>query len=642
MKSIYSHQWLQTFFDEQLPSPEEIAEKLEKHSCEVEEVRTVNNGDTAYEMDILPNRSADCLAHYGIAKEIAAIFSLSMKKKYFQEQFSYGSTAEYIHTEKCDRYTILKIENIVLTETPSEIQKHLESIGQQRINPIVDLSNYILFDIGQPIHTFDAKKTSGRFGVRQAKKGETIALLGNEKVVLQESDIVITDASDNHGIALAGIKGGEETKVDESTKDIYIEIASFDSVSIRRTMRRTGCISDAALRFSQGLPPVMIGYAAQRVTEVFGTYGSITDSFDNRRVPLPKQRKTNVSVIGVNTLLGTAYTQKKVADTLDQLGFSYKHSESQKRFNVTVPIERPDIQDENDMIEEVGRILGYDAVPSTTPTNSRMHVLWMQLRNHLLPKRDEAHTKRFLILRTLQKIGFSEVITSSFCICCTQNCPDICCASNLCVAYPVVKGKGCLRSSLRPGIEKALEQNAYNGELLGLDTVQVAEIGSVFFESGEKVHLALGVRETLGRKKADIPAIEKAIRQMISMPGGFKDGIWETSLEEVETHTPDITTKPITTIQYAPPSKYPFILRDVAVFVPNGVSAAKTETLLQKNGGDYLQKINLFDSFEKNGRQSYAFRLVFQSGSETLDDETVNRQMDTLYKALKQNGYEVR
>ena len=630
MKSIYSHQWLQTFFDEQLPAPEEVAEKLLKHSFEVEEVRATGSGDTVYELDILPDRSVDCLAHYGIAKEIAAICALPLKKRYFQEQFSCNSTAEYIHTEKCDRYMVLKVENITLTETPAEIRKHLEAVGQRCINPIVDMSNYILFDIGQPIHAFDTQKTSGQFGVRQARKEETVVLLGGEEVVLQESDVVITDAVSDRSIALAGVKGGEETKVDEDTKEVYIEIASFDSVSIRRTMRRTGYISDAALRFSQGLPPVVIGYAAQRVAEVFGKYGSIIDSFDHQRVALPKQQETSMAVAEVNTLLGTTYTQKEITGTLDRLGFSHKYLDPQKRFTITVPVERPDIQDESDVIEEIGRILGYDTVPSTAPTSDGLRSVWMHIRD-ILSKNEGVYRKRFLVLRALQKIGFSEVMTSSFCA-----------KDTVCVAYPVAKDKGCLRSSLRPGIEKALEQNAYNGELLGLDTVQIAEVGSVFTEKGEKVHLALGVRETLGRKKANISAIENKVRQVVSMPGTFENGVWEAALEEVQVHEHDTTIPSIGMVQYIPPSKYPCILRDVAVFVPNGVSAEKTETLLQESGGDYLQKINLFDSFEKNGRQSYAFRLIFQSDDKTLDDEAVNKQMDTVYKALKQDGYVVR
>ena len=808
MKGIYSHRWLQTFFDKPLPSPEEVSEGLLKHAFEIEDVRTSADGDTVYELDILSNRSTDCLAHYGIAKELSAIFSLPLKRRYFQEKFSFSNTAEYIQTEQCDRYTILKVENITLQETPKEIQQHLEAVGQRCIHPIVDLSNYILFDIGQPIHAFDARKVSGQFGVRQARADERLVLLGDEEMVLREDDIVITDADTDRAIALAGIKGGEETKVDETTKDIYLEIATFDNKSIRQTVRRTGYGSDASARFSQGFPPEMIDYTAHKVAEVFEQYSSITDSYDHQRVPLKKQWHTGVSISEVNNLLGTSYTQKDIANTFDRLGFSYEYINprerfleiakkqvgkpytwgasvskdapdkfdcssficwcaaqagksiprmainqyfysdimvmwhkyklrknlpqpgdllfatpttdtktqsnsiyedgfpivpgkksdidtdhpfinkevgrvgiltdqsdiyrfifsgdqmgsitnisavgkpnemvtiapigdqnvvgfgriwsDEKRFAVTIPIERPDIRDENDLIEEIGRMQGYDTVPSIAPTNN----LWAKMRHWVSSGsngNNEMFAKRLAVLQALQKIGFSEVMTSSFCN-----------KGAVCVAYPVAKDKGCLRTSLRPGIEEALKQNAYNGELLGLDSIRITEIGSVFAKNGEIVHLALGMQETLGRKKSDTADTEKEIQRVLGISGGFENGVWEVPLDEVRMHGHGGTVSSIKGKQYTPPSKYPFVLRDVAMFVPSGTETATVEKILQEHGGTYLRQINLFDAFKKDGKQSYAFRLVFQSDTETLDDTTVNTQMDTIYQTLKQNNYEVR
>ena len=595
-------------------------------------MQSSTNSDTVYELDILPNRSADCLAHYGIAKEIATIFSLPLKRRYFQEKFLFSDSAEYIQTEKCDRYTILKITDIALKKTPDDIQRHLEAVGQRCINPIVDLSNYILFDIGQPIHAFDAQKVSGQFGVRQARVDERLLLLGDEEVVLQEGDIVITDATEDKPIALAGVKGGEETKVDDSTKDIFIEIATFDSQSIRRTARRTGHTSDASLRFSQGFPAELIDYTAQRVTDLFGEYGTITESHDCQRVPLKQQQNTNVSVVGVNNLLGTACTQKDITNMLDRLAVSYEHNDTQEYITITIPVERPDIQDENDIIEEVGRLLGYDIVPSANPKSDKPFILWSRIRNLFSLKDDEMFMKRFAVLHALQQIGFSEVMTSSFCA-----------KDEVCVAYPVAKDKGCLRSSLRPGIKEVLEQNAYNGELLGLGAVQIAEIGSVFTKNSEEVHLALGVQETLGRKKVDHAAIEKKVRHIIDISGGFEDGVWEVPLKEVQIRAHSrYNTPSISAVRYTPPSKYPFILRDVAVFVPNGTDATKTEALLRESAGDHLRQINLFDAFRKDDKQSYAFRLVFQSDTKTLDDETINKQTDAIYEALRRDGYEVR
>ena len=164
----------------------------------------------------------------------------------------------------------------------------------------------------------------------------------------------------------------------------------------------------------------------------------------------------------------------------------------------------------------------------------------------------------------------------------------------------------------------------------------------MFTKSGEKAYLALGVRETLGRKKIDTADIEKEVQRVLTISGGFENGVWEVPLEEVRVHTSKNNTTSIKGKHYTPPSKYPFVLRDVAVFVPEGSDESKTEKLLWDNGGEYLRQINIFDSFKKDGKQSYAFRMVFQSDTKTLDDTTVNEQMDVAYKALQQGGYEVR
>ena len=636
MKGVYSHAWLQTFFEDTLPDSDAVCAGLLQHSFEVDAVRSVTGGDTVYELDILTNRSADCLAHYGVAKEISAIFSLPLKQRYFTDQFSFARSSVFIHTDACDRYAVLKIDGISLAETPETVRRHLEAIGQRCITPIVDLSNFILFDIGQPIHAFDARKVSGQFGVRQARADERLVLLGGDAVVLREDDVVITDASHDRAIALAGVKGGEETKVDADTKDIYVEIASFDGVSVRRTMRRTGYISDAAMRFSQGFPSELVSYTAHRVADVFGSYGSVTDSFDHWQVPSEGQRAVQISVSALNALLGTAYTRDAVAGVFDRLGFSHTSEDSPDRFTVTVPIERFDLRDAPDVTEEVGRILGYDAVPSVAPVAvrpSRSRLFFDRVRARLFSADTaELFKKRLAVLHALKQIGFSEIMTSSFCL-----------KGAVCVAYPVAKDKGCLRTSLQQGVLDALEQNAYNGELLGLDSIQIVEIGSVFTHAGERIHMALGVREVLGRGKVDYAAVAEMVRHVLVIPGMFTDGVWEVPLEQVRVRGgAGISSSAVGSVQYVSPSKYPFVLRDVAVFVPDGVAASAVSAVLQDQGGTYLRQVNLFDSFEKDGKRSYAFRLVFQSDTETLDDTVVNTRMDILYTALKAGGFEVR
>ncbi len=764
MKRIYSHAWLQSFFDIPLPPPEDIREGLMRHSFEVESAAE-QNGDTVYELDILPNRSADCLAHYGIAKEIAAIFSLAMNRRYFDTPFSFAEKKEYIYTDRCDRYTVLNVSDINLRETPAEIQKRLEALGQRSISPLVDLSNYLLFDIGQPTHVFDAAKTTGMFGVRQAKEGETLTLLGGDTITLTPEDTVIVD--NDRAVGLAGIKGGEDAGVDADTKDIYVEVATFQGAAVRATMRRLNLTSDAGLRFSQNLPAELIDYTMHRVAEVFGQYGTVTGSYDCRRVPLGRQRKTGMSVAGVNQYLGSSYTEKDIRNVLERLQLPFEYGDprayfldvlqlqigkpyawgasvtkdapdmfdcsslicfaaaqagtslprmsvnqylstnpvidpkpgdlvfmvsadpklplhtkqvyeagypvspgtlerginhagvlldadtvieaegdtgeravvrrpfqrsrmvyaseiwsgGERRFIITVPVERPDIQHEADVIEEIGRMSGYDAVPAADPAGD-------------VPARTVTKTfaKRLALIRELGELGFSEVITYSF-----RDRGDIC------VAHPVAKDKGCLRPNLRQGIEEALVRNAHNGELLGLRDIRIMEIGSVFTEDGEKVHLALGVTETVGRPKVNMKEIEEAVRSRIDLPGSFDGSVLEVVLDDIDLTADTYMLPPaIGDVQYRIPSPYPFALRDVAMFVPPGVSAEDAERLLHDHGGSYLYRTNLFDTFVKDGRTSYAFRLVFQSDSQTLDDGIVNEQTERLYRVLQEKGFEVR
>ena len=776
MKGIYSHRWLQSFFDERIPESDAIAAGLMKHSFEVEGVEKKGD-DTVYEMDILPDRSSDCLAHYGIAKEIGAIFSIPLARQYFQEQHTFSDTTDdYINTEKCDRYTILTtdkidIEKIRTSAAYADIVNRLESIGQRSIHPIVDISNYILFHIGQPIHAFDVDAVSGKFSVRQAQEGEKIALLGGKEMSLHEEDIVITDASDNTPIALAGVKGGATSGVSESTKQVHFELATFDSGSIRRTIRRTGYTSDAAQRFSQGYPPEMIDYTAQTTAEILSSLGvSLAATHDCRRVRLPRKRKTGVSVSEVNALLGTTYTKEQVEQTLTRLNFPHEYidpierflatakeqvgvpykwgssvsrdapdsfdcssfvsycaaqagyslprisinqylsttpvtvsqpgdllftvssdpnmkvrterifesgcpttpgktekginhisimldeercieaegdggankvcinplkekevihttriwNDSEKRFVVSVPVERTDIQNGTDLIEEIGRMIGYDSVPVAPPSKAQPAEIHQQ------------YAKRLQVLHLLTDIGFSEISTYSF-----QESGDVC------VAYPVAKDKGCLRNNLHNGISDALKQNAYNGEALGLGVIRVVEIGTVFGGGEEKVVMALGARATLGRPKIDLGKIEQEVKEHLSLPGGFDaEGVWEVPFDEVSCTTTPHDAYPFLSsiggVVYSPPSKYPFMLRDVAFFVPEKVSLSDAVDCVQASGGEHLKNINLFDSFVKDGKQSYALRLVFQSDEQTLDDESVNKDMEHIYEALRKKGCEVR
>ena len=759
MKGIYRHEWLQSFFSDPLPSSDAVAEGLMRHSFEVEEVR--GSGDEAvYVLDILPDRANDCLAHYGIAKELSAIFSLPLAERYFSEPFVFSRSADCIHTDTCDRYAMLRFSGLSVPDSLAlTMRSRLEGIGQRSVSPLVDLSNYILFDIGQPVHVFDARKVSGSFGVRRAREGETFVLLSGETVSLTPEDTVIADG--DRAIALAGVKGGLDTGVDGDTADVFVEIGSFSSAAVRRSMRRLGLSSAAAQRFSQGLSPESVTYTAQRAATLFSSCGDLTDSFDCRRVTLSRIRKTGVSVSEVNALLGTSYPEQVIADAFDRLGFAYEivtprerfvsaageqvgkpyrwgasvardapdsfdcsslvswcaaqaglsvprisinqclSSESvsdpvsgdlvfsvsgdaeartesvfeagcpvspgsveggishvgivdgdevieasggdvgrvqrvplssfgtvragrifsdERRFVVSVPVERSDLRDGTDLIEEVARIVGYDAVPvSELPLSAPAGV-------------NSAYAKRLAVISALRDLGFSEVLSHSF-----RSKGDVC------VSYPVAKDKGCLRTDLRTAMVHALEKNTHNGELLGLDAVRLVEIGSVFTSKGEEVRMALGISPLPGRPSVSVAASEEEIRSVLSLPGSFENGVWEVPFSSVTIPVSGYQfLPPVGEVRYAAPSRYPFVLRDIALFVPDGTDSASVSSLISGSGGPFLRRVNLFDSFEKDGRLSYAFRLVFQSDTGTLTDGEVLRYMGAIESAVGESGCEVR
>ncbi|MDE0243103.1 MAG: phenylalanine--tRNA ligase beta subunit-related protein [Candidatus Kaiserbacteria bacterium] len=765
MKGVFSHAWLQSYFDTPLPEPQTIADLLNRHAFEVDAVSTAEDGTAVYELDILPNRSVDCLAHQGIAYELGAILSqqLSRKRDAVPIQFTHPSE-NCIRTERCDRYATLTVKNLSLKETPSQIAERLRCIGQRGINPITDLANYFLFDIGHPVHAFDAKKVSGSFAVRQAHDQEPFTPLNGEAVTLSPEDIVITDAANDTVIALAGVIGSEATKVDETTTDIYLEMAVFDGLSIRRTTRRIGRTTDASQRFSQNLPPEIIDESAQHAIAFFSQYGTVTDSADSQRIPVGKQRVTGVSVREVNSILGTSYTQEDIAGVFDRLHFSYQYEnpkevflkkireqigkpyvygssvtrdapdqfdcsslvcwaaaqagksiprvsinqclfaapveqpepgdiiftkandpdasvrtesvqeagfpivhgsvaegishcviitdhkttveaegsggansvvekpldlsrsvrvgrlfDDEKRFIVSVPVTRPDLRDERDLIEEISRIMGYDTVSDREPEQ--------QPPGSVSP----TYAQHVAVVQKLQTLGFSEIMTSSFCK-----------KSPLCVVRPVAKDKGCLRTALRPGTEQALEQAAYYGDLLGLDTVRVMEVGTVFSEDGMSMHIALGVCPTLGRKAVDMKQVEQEVRDVVPIPGGFDGSVWEVPLADIPLSGTDTPFTASDTIRYKTPSKYPFVLRDLAVFVPDNTDTAAAEECIREYAGEYLRQVSLFDEFTKDGKTSYAFRLVFQSDTETLDDKQVTASMEHLTRALEDRGFIVR
>lgn len=324
-----SYQWLQEYFDDPLPKPEDLADMLTMHAFEVEDVEAVGD-DWVLDVDVLPNRAHDCLGHRGIAREIGVLAGLALKKPeraLLETHHPNGISVDIEDAHACRRYIGKVVGNLVVGPSPDWLKKRLETLGQRSINNVVDVTNYIMLDTGQPMHAFDLDKLdSEHIFVRNAKAGERITTLDGKEVELDESMLVIADAKDP--LAIAGVKGGKKAEVDESTKRIVLEAANFDPVRVRKTARTTNILTDSSKRFENELTPDIAEEAIEEAAFLIhdmnpDAHIELGESVD----AYPKQKaayKVGVTTEQINKRLGTDLKDGDVEEILQKLGFSYE------------------------------------------------------------------------------------------------------------------------------------------------------------------------------------------------------------------------------------------------------------------------------------------------------------------------------
>ena len=384
-----SYNWISEYIKNKLPKPEKLADLLTMHSFEVQNIEKRDN-NYVFNIDILPNRAHDCLSHIGVAKECSALLNnkLQIPKSKLKEDRKL-KTDDFINVEvkdknACPRYTARVITDIKVGPSPKWIQERLKTIGQKPINNIVDATNYVMFEMGQPIHAFDLDKISSvksqipspksqtnpksqipnpkTIFIRRAKKGESITTLDNEICKLDEDILIIADAKSP--LALAGVKGGKKAEITSQTKTIVLESANFDIQAVRATQRKTGIKTESSLRFEHELDPNLTNKAIDRVVGIIQEISGgkilkgMIDIYPKKVFPL----KIRLDFKKIETILGIKISKQKVIRYLKALGFDVDSS-----LKVTVPTIRRDIQIEEDLIEEIGRLIGYDKIPATAP-----------------------------------------------------------------------------------------------------------------------------------------------------------------------------------------------------------------------------------------------------------------------------------
>jgi len=633
---LVSYNWLQTFFAEPLPNAEELAEALNTHSMEVDEVKVLA-GDTMLDVKVLPDKSAWLMSHRGVAREIATVLGRTLETDPLAlEAVLEPRTTKVKVTTKtsvCDFYGAAFISGITVGESPAWLKECLDTIGQRSINNVVDITNYIMFGLGQPLHAFAADKLSGEeksIAVREAKDGEDFVSLTGEQYTLTTKDTVITDGHTDAVLALAGVKGGLSTGIDADTKEIILESAHFERVATRLSAQRHKLPTDAAKRYENGVPKdlaaIALKEAALLICEIAG--GELQGFAVTGDESKTARKDVSVSLTKVNSVLGVSLSLEEVVAVLAKFGYQYNITD--EIITVTPPWERDDLVIPEDLIEEIGRIHGLDHIQSVAP--ERIAVSEINQRYYYSE----------LIRNTLLDLGFSEVYTSSF-----RNKDEVK------IKNALASDKGYLRSSLMRNLDETRIKNAPQRDLLGLPAVKLFEIGTVFHKDDEEFVVGLAVQTSTAYKaKNDDQLLTEALEKLttlLSMPLAKleqKDGVAQFSLDEMMSKLPPVSAyesvveKP--KVSYRSFSSYPAMSRDIALWAGANDEPEVIAKILKDAAGSECVRITLVDKFAKEGRVSYAFRLVFQATDRTLTDVEVGEWMDRVYSEAKANSWETR
>ncbi len=678
-----SYNWLQTYFKEKLPAPEKLADLFTFHSFEVEGVDQKGE-DTIIDLKVLPDRAHYALSHRGIAREISFVTGdtiiaekITPPKIAGLENPSRVLELEVLD-DRCRRDTKLVIQNITNKPSPEWFKKTLENLGQRSISFIVDVTNYVMLDTGQPLHAFDLDKLTKKDGkvkivLKKARKNENISLLGGKTLVLDEDTLIFADAYNNDfPLDIAGIKGGTAAEVTASTKNIIVFAANFLPSYIRKTSTKVGIRTDASKRSENGIPPELTNDALAFVAQLIlneskeATVEGVVDHFEI------KPERTIVSVMHneITDRLGLDIPHDEIEKILTRLDCTF--TKTNDTLQITPPYYRQDMVIREDIVEEVGRIYGYEKIPSALPP---------KIAGDVPINKTFYYAEK--IKNILREVGVSEVYLYA-----------LTAKGHYEVAYPLASDKSSLRTNLTDGLAKSLDKNAENAPLLALDKIKIFEIGRVFPKEGEHTALTIGVKHTRKFKGQSVNEDIRTIREhllkelgsslttvcTIDDTGGLLilsgkvigqinavDGILELNLDKLIEKLPEPTTwdlpyEPLSAVKYRPLSVYPFITRDIAVFVPENVASADLSMLifeaarsssttsahaLSKSPEPILQTMYLFDQFSKTlpdgtVKKSYAFRLIFQSLERTLEDAEINPIMEKVYAAVKEKGFEVR
>ena len=620
--------------------------------------------DTLYELDIHKHRNNDCYYHIGFAYEISAI----LNRKVTLPDLSYKEDKDNINnhfkleveTSKCPYYLAKMVTNVEIKESPDFIKRRLLSVGMRPINNVVDISNYVMLEFGQPLHFFDKDSLGDKILVRDAKDNEVITTLDEKMRTLRSSDIIITDGK--KPVCIAGVMGGANTEVEPTTKNILIEAAIFDSVSIRYTASHLDLRSEASIRYGKGLSYEYTNMAINRACHLLEKYANATVlSGTVKHDEIDKTPKVvEFYPIDVDKMLGIKIDEDIMKHELERLDFPYTITDG--KFSVTIPSRRLDIESNvNDIAEEIGRLYGYQNIKGTLP---KIEVKRGDYVGDV--KYRKAISKR------LRSLGLNEVKTYTLVSPAMANSFDYEGKEKITLPNPMSIDKSVIRTSLIPSL-----LNTYNyNKARKVEDINIYEIAKTYDKSYNEeskiaflmkgnyltnpwkgsikvdFYLMKGIAESildyLGFKnrysfvKSNVldlhPGISADIlldRKRIGIMGRVHPKKCSDEVYVCELSLNALMTK-VKPLKYKEASRYPTIIKDVAFIVPKEMSSSEVETVIKKAGGRLLSDIKIFDVYEKldNDKKSIAYNLTFMDSNRTLTDEEVMSVFDNIIKKV--------
>lgn len=639
----------------------------------------LGGADVLLDIKVLPDRAHDCLSHVGMAREIAALEGreldfdfggLSLDFETLPEGFSVA-----IECEKSERYIGARIRSAKVGPSPHWLETRLRTLGIRPINAVVDATNYVMLELGQPLHAFDWDKIAGErekgITVRMAEAGERITLLDGKEHILADTDIVIADTE--KPLALAGIMGGSDSGVTEATTELFIEAAHFDPVAIRRTRERLGLRTDASDRFEKGLSPALTEKAMARVLEILQHIISPEAHVAQAVVGASSAQEIDCSVAGIESLLGVGLDEEEAKQALRLLGFEVRADE--RGWKVDVPAWRLDIDGAADIAEEIGRLVGYDQIVPAVP--------YVGLA---APAYSDDRALYRALLDTLVGQGFSETYNYSFYSERDAERARLGRDGHLELANPMSPDQALLRTSLLPRLLSNVCENAKHADRCMLTEFgrtyhrlpdsgveEARHIGGVltavsgeqaFFELKGRVDSAL---RSLGlvtdwtvaeqpqavwhpTRTAEVFCGTGETRVSVGTVGMIHPGVRQAfgirkPVAGFEWRLADIVRALPRERRYAPIRRFPTVSRDTAFFVPDGVTARDIVTAMRQAGGELLVTVEIFDRYrdDATGRTSLAFHLELAAPDRTLPGDEADQTLAEVIAAAERDlGLELR